>query len=84
MSRPTDVSALAGDDILLSCQATGDPHPDIHWTRKDADRVDINKVGIPHINLSIAGKGRWGETRRHLAPTTQAAARASKSLSQTS
>ena len=45
VSRPTDVSALAGDDILLSCQATGDPHPDIHWTRKDSDRVDINKVG---------------------------------------
>ena len=52
MSRPTDVSALAGDDILLSCQATGDPHPDIHWTRKDSDRVDINKVCIFHINLS--------------------------------
>ena len=45
VSRPTDVSALAGDDILLSCQATGDPHPDIHWTRKDSDRVDTNKVG---------------------------------------
>ena len=53
MSRPTDVSALAGDDILLSCQATGDPHPDIHWTRKDSDRVDINKVGISHINISV-------------------------------
>ena len=66
MSRPTDVSALAGDDILLSCQATGDPHPDIHWTRKDSDRVDINKVGISHINISTIAhrKEELGETNK--------------------
>ena len=47
ISRPSNAAVLAGDDILLSCQASGDPHPDIHWSRKEAD-VDINKVKIVH------------------------------------
>ncbi len=35
LERPRDVSTLAGDDVLLTCEASGDPEPDIHWSRKD-------------------------------------------------
>lgn len=39
---------LAGSDILLNCQATGDPHPDIHWSKKGDHDIDIEKVKIVH------------------------------------
>ena len=41
------MSAIAGDDILIECQASGDPHPDIVWTRENED-IDITKVKIIH------------------------------------
>ena len=45
--RPSDHAALAGEDVLLSCQAGGDPHPDVHWRRQDKD-IDMNKVKLVH------------------------------------
>ncbi|QQP41481.1 Roundabout, partial [Caligus rogercresseyi] len=44
-SRPTDITALAGDDVLLSCQAHGDPYPDVQWHRRGPD-IDIHKAKI--------------------------------------
>ena len=41
------MSVVAGDDILIECQASGDPHPDIVWTREDRD-IDVAKVKIIH------------------------------------
>nr|XP_040567965.1 protein sax-3-like [Lepeophtheirus salmonis] len=50
ISRPLDTTALAGDDVLLNCQANGDPYPDVQWHRQGTD-IDINKVKI------VNGKG---------------------------
>ena len=41
------MSVIAGDDILIECQASGDPHPDIIWTREDKD-IDVSKIKIIH------------------------------------
>jgi hypothetical protein len=41
------MSVVAGDDILIECQASGDPHPDIVWTREKKD-IDISKIKIIH------------------------------------
>ncbi|CAB4065403.1 ROBO2 [Lepeophtheirus salmonis] len=49
-NRPLDTTALAGDDVLLNCQANGDPYPDVQWHRQGTD-IDINKVKI------VNGKG---------------------------
>ena len=38
---------MAGEDVLLSCQAGGDPHPDVHWRRQDKD-IDMEKVKLVH------------------------------------
>ena len=47
ITRPSDRAALAGEDVLLSCQAGGDPHPEVHWRRQDKD-IDIEKVKLVH------------------------------------
>lgn len=47
LTRPSDMSVLAGQDILLACQASGDPHPDIHWRRQDDD-LDMGKIQLVH------------------------------------
>ena len=47
ITRPSDRAALAGEDVLLSCQAGGDPHPDVHWRRQDKE-IDIEKVKLVH------------------------------------
>ena len=38
---------VRGQDVLIKCQASGDPHPDIEWTREGQD-IDISKVRIIH------------------------------------
>ena len=38
---------MAGEDVLLSCQAGGDPHPDVHWRRQDKE-IDLEKVKLVH------------------------------------
>lgn len=45
--KPQDTSAIKGQDVLIKCQASGDPHPDIVWTREGQD-IDISKVRIIH------------------------------------
>lgn len=47
LTRPQNTDALAGEDVLLTCQAKGDPFPDIQWSREGQD-IDINKVKIVH------------------------------------
>ena len=41
------MSAVVGQDVLIECQASGDPHPDIVWTKDEGD-IDIGKVRIVH------------------------------------
>ena len=48
--HPQNQTVLAGQDVLLACQVGGDPQPDIHWRRKEAD-INLNKVKI------VQGKG---------------------------
>ena len=45
--KPESTSAVAGDDIMIECQASGDPHPDIVWTKEEGD-IDISKAKIVH------------------------------------
>lgn len=51
------MSAVVGQDILIECQASGDPHPDIIWKKDDGD-IDVTKVRIVH------GKGLRIENAR--------------------
>ena len=50
--HPQNQTVLAGQDVLLACQVGGDPQPDIHWRRKEAD-INLNKVKI------VQGKKPW-------------------------
>ena len=45
--QPQNTSVVRGQDVLIKCQASGDPHPDIEWTREGRD-IDISKVRIIH------------------------------------
>ena len=45
--KPQDTEVVRGQDVLIKCQASGDPHPDIVWTREGQD-IDISKVRIVH------------------------------------
>ena len=45
MRHPQNQTVLAGQDVLLACQVGGDPQPDIHWRRKEAD-INLNKGNI--------------------------------------
>jgi hypothetical protein len=47
ITRPSDRDALAGEDVLLSCQAGGDPHPEVQWRRQDKE-IDLDKVKLVH------------------------------------
>lgn len=38
---------MAGSDVLIECQASGDPHPDIVWSRKEGD-INIAKTKVIH------------------------------------
>ena len=47
ITYPASTSAVVGQDVLIECQASGDPHPDIVWTKDEGD-IDIGKVRIVH------------------------------------
>lgn len=47
VKKPRDTAAIKGQDILINCEASGDPHPDIVWTREGQD-IDISKIRIIH------------------------------------
>ena len=47
VKKPASKSAVAGDDVMIDCQASGDPHPDIVWTKEEGD-IDISKAKIVH------------------------------------
>ena len=47
VKKPESKSAVAGDDVLIECRASGDPHPDIVWTKSEGD-IDISKAKIVH------------------------------------
>ena len=51
MRNPQNQTVLAGQDVLLACQVGGDPQPDIHWRRKEAD-INLNKG---NIEVTFAG-----------------------------
>ena len=51
VTRPDESrTALAGQDVMIACQAEGDPHPEIIWTRENRD-IDLTRAKI------IPGKG---------------------------
>lgn len=50
ITRPTDHLALAGEDVLLTCQVGGDPPPEVVWKRLDRD-LDADKAKV------VPGKG---------------------------
>ena len=61
IKRPTDHLALAGDEVFLSCEAGGDPAPDIHWRRQDRDLKDqiqlVHGKGLRIQNLHPSDQG---------------------------
>lgn len=53
--EPVETVINAGDKIILNCQATGEPHPTITWSRQGHsipwdDRVNV----LPNNSLHIA------------------------------
>src|SRR6218665_4154421 len=37
---PSTIVALAGEEVLLPCEVTGDPRPEVEW-RKDLAKIDF-------------------------------------------
>lgn len=37
---PSTIVALAGEEVLLPCEVTGDPRPEVEW-RKDLVKIDF-------------------------------------------
>ena len=49
ITKPKSQSVISGSDLLIRCQATGDPHPDIIWKKEGGQSdIDIDKVKIVH------------------------------------
>ena len=62
MTKPKSQSALSGQDVLLECQAQGDPYPDIEWTKevglintKRAKVIPGKGIRIESVTLEDAG-----------------------------
>ena len=47
MKKSESKSTVAGDYVLIECRASGDPHPNIVWTKSERD-IDISKAKIIH------------------------------------
>ena len=47
VTKPKSQTAIAGQEVLIECQAQGDPHPDITWSRTESD-INVSKVKIIH------------------------------------
>ncbi len=58
ITQPSSAVVISGQDVLLKCQAKGDPHPDIVWSRVDAP-IDPGRVrAIPGKGLRISSARR--------------------------
>ena len=65
-AHPGSVEKTEGDNLTLSCNATGNPVPTISWTR-DGSPVDSSKISfsanktqltITHVNRTDSGEYR--------------------------
>ena len=43
-SRPENILAQEGKDAIIKCEASGDPVPDIYWTKNGEELVDANDL----------------------------------------
>lgn len=79
VNKPKDTTAVVGQDVLIECQASGDPHPDIVWTKDEGD-IDISKVRIVHgkgLRIEAAGhsdEGTYLCTAKNLVGTVTSSA----------
>ena len=80
VTKPKSKSALSGQDVLIACQAAGDPHPEIIWTRAEGGDIDLNRVkiipgkGIRFENVRPDDKGTYVCTAKNSAGWTTASA----------
>ena len=51
--RPTDVTDIAGADILLPCQVEGDPLPGVWWSRGGLLSLPDSSEVLPQQGLRI-------------------------------
>nr|XP_053646608.1 neuronal growth regulator 1-like [Cherax quadricarinatus] len=42
VSSSSDVTVDEGSDVVMTCEARGDPHPVIRWVREDGRRFNLN------------------------------------------
>ena len=47
-TKPKSKSVLAGESVLMTCQASGDPHPDIEWTKISGEEIDLKRIKVVH------------------------------------
>ncbi|XP_078379817.1 hemicentin-1-like isoform X2 [Oculina patagonica] len=47
-----------GDNVTLSCQASGTPHPMVSWFKPDGQRVDASQLMLTNISRNEAGEYR--------------------------
>lgn len=50
-TRPKSIEADNGSTIVLTCDVTGNPTPDILWIHEPNDKVKLNKMGVNWLNM---------------------------------
>ena len=74
-----DLEALVGTTISIKCPITGNPHPQIKWTKSGVPiSVSPRLTKIENNTLTIFG-GRWSDTGRYTCTASNAAGSDSKS-----
>ncbi len=78
ITKPKSQSATVGQDIFLECQARGDPHPAVVWTKKDLDEensreIDLNRATVVHGKGLRIENARVGDAGIYTCAATNAA-----------
>lgn len=79
ITKPESQTVTAGEDVFLECQARGEPHPDMVWTRRgqaiDAGRVEVvHGKGVRIAGAAAADEGEYVCTAANSAGSVAAAA----------
>ena len=50
VTRPkAETESTAGEEVLLECQARGDPHPGIVWSKEgEGQEIDLERADVVH------------------------------------